>query len=384
MKLTLITVVFIGLLAGYQSGRGQATAPWIKDITMIPPMTPCLTISSQIGVSNIIQHTINLSPPNWISLTNVWVTNSPYVFVEASALPGTQRFYRVMVNGPMTNAMPGSMVLIPAGFFTMGDTLGDGGSDERPAHKVEVSAFYMDKYLVTKALWDQVYQWGISHGYSFDNPGSGQATNHPVHMTYWYDAVKWCNARSEQEGRVPAYHTSAGQTTVYRSGQVDVQNAWVKWNAGYRLPTEAEWEKAARGGLSGKRFPWGDTITHSQANYFSSGVDSWDISPTQGYYPNYPTGGLPGTSPVDTFAPNQYGLYDMAGNVWEWCWSRFESYIINSQTDPRGPDMGSIRVIRGGDWLHNATFSRTANRDYGIPNGVLYDVGFRTVLSPGQ
>jgi formylglycine-generating enzyme required for sulfatase activity len=88
----------------------------------------------------------------------------------------------------------------------------------------------------------------------------------------WYDVVKWCNARSEMEGRTPAYYTSAEQTTVYRSGQTDVDNAWVNWTAGYRLPTEAESEKAARGGASGQRFPWGDTISWGQANYCPGGT----------------------------------------------------------------------------------------------------------------
>jgi hypothetical protein len=121
------------------------------------------------------------------------------------------------------------MALIPAGSFTMGNCKdpSEGWSDELPLHTVYASAFYMDKYDVTKALWDSVYQWATSHGYNFDYPGSGKAANHPVQTIDWYEAVKWCNARSEMEGRTPAYYTSAAQTTVYRTGEVDMGNSSV-------------------------------------------------------------------------------------------------------------------------------------------------------------
>jgi formylglycine-generating enzyme required for sulfatase activity len=276
---------------------------------------------------------------------------------------------------------PAGMALIPAGNFTMGDAMGDGDTDGTPTHTVYVSAYYMDKHEVTKALWDDVYQWATNHGYTFDQPVFGKATKHPVIVTCWYDAVKWCNARSEKGGKTPAYYTDVGLVTIYRTGQLAPH---VRWDRGYRLPTEAEWEKAARGGLSGKRFPWGDTITHSNANYISASEYSYDTSTTRGYHPNYQAGGDPHTSPAGSFSTNGYGLYDMAGNVWEWCWDWFGVDGSTSPNDPRGPVSGSYRVLRGGCWDYDAKDSRVACRNYGDPADGDYYVGFRPVLPPGQ
>jgi sulfatase modifying factor 1 len=278
------------------------------------------------------------------------------------------------------------MVLIPAGSFDMGDTFNEGESHELPVHSVFVSAFFMDKYEITKEKWDEVYNWAIANGYSFDKAGSGKAANHPVQTITWYDCVKWCNARSEKEGKTPCYYTSSSKTTMYKTGQVNISNDWVSWDAnGYRLPTEAEWEKAARGGAAGHRFPWtdADTITHSRANYYSDSSYSYDVSPTRGFHPDYDTGSHPYTSPVGSFAPNGYDLYDMAGNVYEWCWDWHDSGYYGSSPgsdpDPRGPSSGTSRLLRGGSWDYLAYISRCAFRCNLTPDRSIYSIGFRCV-----
>ena len=274
--------------------------------------------------------------------------------------------------------------LIPQGAFTMGNSVAaDTDLTDAPTRTVTLDAFYMGKYEVTKAEWDEVRTWGLSNGYTDLTAGSGKASNHPVQTITWYDMVKWCNARSQKEGLTPVYYTNDAQTTIYKTGQVNVTNAQVKWTVnGYRLPTEAEWEKAARGGLSGKRFPWGDTISHSQANYYASSSYSYDSSGSvNNSHPTYAIGDYPYTSPVGALAANGYGLYDMAGNVWEFCWDWYATYVAGSQTNLRGATSGSDRVVRGGFWYDLAFNCRVAFRHIGDPASSAYSVGFRVVRS---
>ena len=380
----------VGALALGVCVAAQAAAPAITNITMVGT-TPQFRIQSDLGITNQIQYVTNLGQTNWTVLTNVVVAASPYWFVDVDAPPAPYRFYRVLALNQTNNPAPTNMALIPAGSFTMGDNFGDGAAVgwpyEVPLHSVYISAFYLDRYEVTKALWDEVYNWALTHGYSFEYGALGKAANHPAHTMTWYDAVKWCNARSEKENKVPAYYTDAGLSVRYRSGQVA---PYVDWGRGYRLATEAEWEKAARGGASGRRFPWGgtDNITHSMANYYSSTSYAYDTSPTRGYHPDFQAGGYPYTSPAGYFAPNGYGLYDMAGNVWEWCWDWYDgSWYSNAgatQSDTRGPTSGSFRVDRGGGWDGYAIHCRAAYRDYYYPADRGNNVGFRSALPPGQ
>jgi formylglycine-generating enzyme required for sulfatase activity len=330
--------------------------------------------------------------------TGAWHTGTPGVTaikaccigqcVTTVSVAQAACFYRVIAS--VTNVPPG-MALIPDGSFVMGATTNLGHESnvqELPQHTVFVSAFCIDKYEVTKALWDNVRTSAVTvaNGYSDLSVGDGKASNHPVQNVDWYDMVKWCNARSQKEGRTPCYTNANG--SVYKTGTFA---GGCNWKAsGYRLPTEAEWEKAARGGAANHRFPWtdGDAIQHARANYKSDASLMYDTSPTRGTHPDYTVApGTTYTSPVGSFAPNGYGLYDMAGNVWEWCWDFYlDTYYSSSPgVDPRGPatGTGTRRVWRGGGWDSLAGGSRTAYRSY-MGNMKMTNLGFRTVTLPGQ
>jgi len=247
---------------------------------------------------------------------------------------------------------------------------------------VTVSEFYMGKTEVTKGEWDEVRAWGLTHGYGDLVVGAGKGATHPVQTVNWWEVVKWCNARSEKEGLVAVYYTDVAQTVVYRTGNVSVTNGMVKWVvSGYRLPTEGEWEKAGRGALAGKRFPNGDTISQSLANYYgATGSYAYDLGPN-GYSAAGQVGGNPYTTAVGSFAANGYGLNDMAGNVWEWCWDWYGTLGGGGVTDPHGADTGTIRVLRGGCWNYLAYYARVSYRNVYDPSYSDGNFGFRVARS---
>jgi len=295
------------------------------------------------------------------------------------------------------------MAYIPTGTFAMGDTLGDGPSDELPVHTVTVDSFHIGKYEITNRQYCDYLNSALSQGlitvmsgvvykagswtnypycdtsavysiiaysggvFSVRSKSGRNMSNDPTVCLSWYGAAAYCNWRSREEGYQECYNLSTWDCDFSKKG--------------YRLPTEAEWEYAARGGLSSRRFPWGDTITHSQANYYSSSSYSYDTSPTRGYHPAWDDI-FPYTSPVGSFPVTGYGLYDMTGNVWEWCNDWYASWYYGSSptNNPPGPGSGTYRVLRGGGWRYRVSYCRAACRSGGWPVDRDYYFGFRLVL----
>ncbi len=255
-----------------------------------------------------------------------------------------------------------AMVQIPAGSNSGTNPLGTGEAYEQgyPAtYSLTVDSFFMDVTSVTQTQWDNVYNWANSNGYIFDNTGSGKGVNHPVHSVNWYDCVKWCNARSEKEGLVPCYTVS---NAVFRVGQFSPDCDFEA--EGYRLPTTEEWEYAARGGLGSRRFPWGDTIAHTNTNYRSTSISDYDVSLTSGYHPDYHTDSMPYTAPVGSFSPNGYGVYDLVGNMTTWCWEA---------------KFAMARECRGGTWIASAEAARCGRINWQLATDSVTTSGLRAV-----
>jgi len=235
------------------------------------------------------------------------------------------------------------------------------GKDE-VQHQVTVSSFYMGKYEVTQKEYKEMMG---------TNPSNFKGDNLPVEQVSWYDAIEYCNKRSQREGLTPAYTIKKNQSDPNNKSSLDEVKWTVTWNKnanGYRLPTEAEWEYACRAGTT-TPFSTGNNITTSQANY--DGNNPYNKN-AKGEYRQK-------TIAVGSFTPNAWGLYDMHGNVQEWCWDWYGNYSSGSQTDPMGASSGSYRMLRGGGWNYYARSLRSTNRNYTIPDSGSHNYGFRLV-----
>jgi formylglycine-generating enzyme required for sulfatase activity len=255
-----------------------------------------------------------------------------------------------------TNSIGIQLTLIPAGGFIMGSPGEDGEAfdDETPAHEVRITRpFYLGVHEVTQAQYAAAMgnnpSWFSANGGGHAAIAGHSSDRHPVESVLWLDAVKFCNHLSETEG-LTAFYEVEDQT-------VHVPN----WRApGYRLPTEAEWEYACRAN-SETRYSFGDDAA-------GLGKHGWYDGNSDGR-----------THPVGLKSPNKFGLYDIHGNVWEWCWDCYgvRYYAESAADDPRGPSQGAARVFRGGAWDYRPQGARSAFRIRYSSEDRPFSVGFR-------
>ena len=328
--------------SGYTSvPQVTISAPAVEPTILSLEMIPRVTLHGLPGDTNQIETANALDAPVWLPLATVVLTNATQQWYDLISPPNAWRFYRAVLLGSGTRPTPGPrFVWLPAGQFTMGSpaTEVDRVSNEGPQTRVTLSrGFYLGRYEVTQGEYLSVI--GSNPSYFTGD------TNRPVEQVNWTEANNYCGqltARERSAGRLPA--------------------GWA-----YRLPTEAEWEYASRAG-STNRFSYGDDPGYTQlGNHAWYNANSGSASHTVG-------GKL----------PNPWGLYDMSGNVWEWCSDWYGTYPGGNVTDPSGSVSGSGRVFRGGGWYGGADYCRSASRDYCDPAYRLGGLGFRVVLAPGQ
>lgn len=243
------------------------------------------------------------------------------------------------------------MIAVEGGSYLRGSAEPPYATTER-VHRASVKTFYLAETETTQALWTAVMG---------SNPSKFRGAGLPVDFVSWLDAVRFCNALSGKAGLTAAY-TISGQK--------------VEWNRdadGYRLPTEAEWEYAARGGLLGavgdeplKRAPFAGSSVAEEVAWFDGNSGK-------------------ATKLVATKKPNELGLFDMSGNVWEWCWDWYGDYPRDAVSDPAGVESGSAhRVLRGGSWFGPRNLSRVTYRYWNVPTFKANSVGFRVARNSGE
>jgi formylglycine-generating enzyme required for sulfatase activity len=311
----------------------------------------------------VLKTTTNLAQPWQVASGQPpTLTATSNSFAVILPIDAATRFFTV-VQLTVPPPAPPQMVRIPPGTFVMGSPVSEAerNSDETQHTVTLTQGFYMGKYLVTQADYLAVVGSNPSYFTTKDYYGNPIPAdlNRPVEQVSWTDATNYCARLTQQEqaaGRLPA--------------------GWV-----YRLPTESEWEYACRAGTT-TAFHYGNALHGGMANFYD--YYEYDASIGDIHVSNPAVPWLPRTTTVGSYQPNAWGLYDMHGNVWEWCRDWYGSYPTGSVTGPQGPTSGSNRVFRGGGWLSLAWRCRSASRDGNGPSSWGYDLGFRAVLAPGQ
>jgi len=256
------------------------------------------------------------------------------------------------------------MVYLPGGIFTMGDDNGQ-YDREKPAHKVELNPFYLAEFQVTQELYQAV---------TGNNPSRFQNLKKPVERVSWYNAADFCNLLSAKLGLQEVYKKTG-----------DDKYEWNSAATGIRLPTEAEWEFAGRGDYSSPF--WGRSGGGNENSRKQGGSLIYSGSNNLNHVGWYDENSHGSSKKPGLKFPNAAGLYDMSGNLWEWCWDWYdEKYYQKCKNEgiiknPRGQQSGNSRVLRGGSWDFVAVSCRLAFRSYSYPHGEWYDYGFRLCLA---
>ena len=308
-----------------------------------------LNVTADIGTPCIVQYCTNLTD-NWLNLTNLTCLVSPFTITDTKSATNS-RLYRAAI------AIQTNMNWIPPGTFTMGSPTNESqrGPNSETQHSVTLTkGFFMNKYTVTQGAYRSLMStnpsyFNTNHGFTLD-------LNRPVEQVSWSDATNYCRLLTIQERNAGRIFTN-----------------WV-----YRLPTEAEWEYACRAGTT-TPFYYGANLTSGMANFngqyaYYSGQAS--TNNPAGTFLNRPAA-------VGAYQPNARGLYDMVGNIWEWCQDWYGTFTAAGVGDPSGPATGTQRVFRGGSFNSTGAGCRSANRDKTNPALGANTIGFRVVLAVG-
>ena len=358
------------------SGSGRVVLPWNKDLDS-KDLVHVITLEGP-G----LKQTVSITGAKTVSFSVVPGLWNITIEANEVRLDGDEEYRFLAAFGYRTvDIKPGlnsaitiqmgfmEMVWVAGGSFELGKALGTAADnpDENPVSNVTLTGFYIGKYEVTQAQWQAVMGTTIDQQQALRTISSytgnyGRSNDHPIYFVNWYDALEFCNRLSIMEGLTPAYRISDS------TNPDDWGTSGTAWDAvtidsdstGYRLPTEAQWQYAAKGG---------NPLAAGWVGYTYAGSDN----PNDVAWYN-----VSATHEVGRKAPNGLGIYDMSGNIVEWCWDWRGDYTSGIKTDPTGPEEGSYRVTHGGGWGHEARRIRIVNRNFYVPPYYRnIDLGFR-------